>query len=71
MKKLTKLLPLIIILGAGLFLTACAGAKTKNNAPLCRLQWDYGDGGLECLSVQNLRALKSFKDICEGVYGKK
>lgn len=36
----------------------------KNNAPICQIHFDYQDNGIDSLNIQNLRALSSFKDIC-------
>ena len=45
------------------------GCKTtpqiSTKADLCRLQFDYTDGGIKALNTQNLRVLKSFKDYCK------
>ncbi len=43
--------------------SACAG-NIKNNAPVCRVRFDYQDEAIGQLNIQNLRALLSFQQIC-------
>lgn len=46
-------------------LIGCA-AVAVNNAPVCRITFDYTDEGLDGLNTQNLRALVAFKEVCAG-----
>lgn len=52
----------MLLWGAMSALSACA--TIKNNAAVCRVQFDYADQAIEKLNVQNLRALAAFKEIC-------
>lgn len=45
-------------------LSGCA-VGIRNNAPICRIRFDYQDKGIESLNLQNLRALAVFKQICD------
>lgn len=58
----------VVMLGlAGMnALSGCAGVPVRSNAAVCRIQFDYGDAGLEALNAQNLRALLAFSAVCGG-----
>jgi len=47
-------------------LSALSGCATgsRNNAPVCRIRFDYQDESLCQLNTHNLRALLSFQQIC-------
>lgn len=42
------------------------GCKTtqRNNAPVCRVQFDLSDDALLQLNITNKRAIKSFYEVC-------
>lgn len=54
----------MLIWGAMSALSGCAAVRTSN-AAVCQVRFDYTDPGLEGLNLQNLRALVSYKEVCE------
>ena len=46
-------------------MNALSGCVSVPNSPaVCRVQFDYTDGAIEQLNVQNLRALAAYRHIC-------
>lgn len=46
-----------------MLMLGCQTAQ-KNNAPVCRVNFDLTDEGLFGLNITNKRAIKSFTEIC-------
>lgn len=47
-------------------LIGCGGYAVKSSG-VCRIQFDYTDEKMEQLNTQNLRAVKSFYEVCNGL----